>query len=252
MLEDFQKIIRSILYDRIANPLSGTFLFTWTVWNWRTVYVTFFESVDKLKTTRIEYIESQLNWYTGLVFPTATTIFLLTIYPFASELAYKAWLYFRGRKFELKEKMEEKKRLTIEQSIAIRLELKSMEEKYEKLNSDKDEQIELLKSENSNLIEQLRDVQKEKKVSRVKEPSDSNFNEVFELISKNEELRKLLEDVHLNSRISLRADNWVPKLKGLKELELQGALEEKDERGVRYYYVTDLGKRLLLKFRQKK
>ncbi|MFN5557326.1 MAG: hypothetical protein ACK48F_14005 [Chryseotalea sp.] len=205
-----------------------------------------------MKTSRIEYIESQLNWQTGLIYPGVTTIILLTIYPYASELAYKIWLYFRHRKFELKEKMEDKKRLTIEQSIAIRLELKSMEEKYEKLNSDKDNQIEILKMENSKLLEDIAELTKEKSSVKIKEPAYNTLNKTYDFISKNEELKKLLEEIHLNSPVNPRADNWYPKLRGIKELDLQGTLEQREERGIKYYYVSELGKKVLLKLREKK
>ena len=38
MLDEFQKSIKAVLYDRLTSPLAGCFIFSWFVWNWGLVY----------------------------------------------------------------------------------------------------------------------------------------------------------------------------------------------------------------------
>ncbi|HRG07570.1 MAG TPA: hypothetical protein PLJ08_03255, partial [Cyclobacteriaceae bacterium] len=128
-MDEIRKSINAILYDRIVSPLSGSFVISWCIINWKIFYATIFHSSSELKKNKIEFVVDELNIYTSFIWPLVSTIILLTIYPRISEYAYQLSLYYRGRKRKLKNKYEESQLLTLEQSIEIRLQLKKQLER---------------------------------------------------------------------------------------------------------------------------
>ena len=79
MINDLKSSINSILNERLVSPLFGTFIFSWAVWNWKIIYLTFFVSEKILKTDKITYILD--NFYEEevlYVYPLISTIILLT------------------------------------------------------------------------------------------------------------------------------------------------------------------------------
>lgn len=164
MIDEFKKSISSILYERTTSPLFGTFLFSWIVWNWKIVLVLFFTNTKELKTTKFEYIDSNLlNIYDGLIYPIISTILILTVYSWLAEQAYRLWLYFDKRKNDHKNSIEKQKLLTLEQSMKLRVELANKEESFEKLIKDKDDLITALKNENSELTTRLSEISNNRK-----------------------------------------------------------------------------------------
>ncbi len=152
MIDEFKKSISATLYERTTSPLFGAFIFSWAVWNWKIIIALFFTTSEELKTTKFDYIDTNLlNIYDGLIFPVISTIFILTVYAWVSEQAYRLWLFFDKRKNDYKNEIEKNKLLTVEQSMKLRLELSKKEESFENLIKDKDDIISALKNENSEL-----------------------------------------------------------------------------------------------------
>lgn len=124
MIDEFKKSISATLYERTTSPLFGTILFSWNVWNWKIILGIFFTTTKELKTTKFEYIESNLlNIYDGLLYPVISTVLILTVYSWLAEQAYRSWLYFDKRKNDHKNSIEKQKLLTLEQSMKLRVEL---------------------------------------------------------------------------------------------------------------------------------
>lgn len=48
MFDELKKSISAILYERTTSPLFGSFILSWTVWNWKIFYITLFISEDKI------------------------------------------------------------------------------------------------------------------------------------------------------------------------------------------------------------
>lgn len=156
MIDEIKRSISATLYERTTSPLFGTFFFSWSVWNWKILIALFFTTSAELKTTKFEYIDTNLlNLLDGLVYPVISTILILTIYSWLSEHAYRLWLFFDKRKNDYKNEIEKQKLLTIEQSMKLRLEIARKEESFEKLLREKEELIQALKNENSELLESI-------------------------------------------------------------------------------------------------
>jgi hypothetical protein len=87
-MEDFKKSLKAWLYDRTANPLFFTFLFSWCVWNYKLFIVAFTGNEPLQKLFLIElhlYREWWQAWCYMLVAPALTTAFMILVYPILSQ-----------------------------------------------------------------------------------------------------------------------------------------------------------------------
>ena len=133
---------------RISSPFYGTLIVSWLLWNWKISYVTFFIDSYKLKENKIDYIFTNCNDFHHLVtFPLVSTLIILTIVPFITNGAYWITLIFDQWRINKKNEVERKQLLSLEQSIQLRSEIQSQEEKFDKLLKSKNEEIALLKQQ---------------------------------------------------------------------------------------------------------
>ena len=194
-LDEFRKSVNAILYERVSSPLWGTLVFSWLAWNWQFIVVLFFSDPEKLGMDKLEYInENLVNVCFNAVLPFLSTLFLLTVFPFISEGAYRLHMYFRKRKDSIKEKYEGDVRLTVQQSIALRMELKKMQEQMKQLSEEKEAELEIVEEERDKAIEE--NIKKDTESST---PSsdliNDEENQKIETTLKNRELLKEFETV---------------------------------------------------------
>ena len=148
-MTEFYKSIKSILHERISSPFYGSLIVSWLIWNWKIVYVTFFVDARILTVNKIDYIINNCNDFHHLVtFPIVSTVVLLTIAPFLTNGAYWVTMKFDQWRISIKNEIEQKQLLTIEQSLQLRLEYQQMEEKFENMIAAKDQEINGLKQQN--------------------------------------------------------------------------------------------------------
>lgn len=186
MIEDLKKSFSAILYERTTSPLYGTLLLSWSIWNWKIIYVTFFVSENKLNTdkthyaNKIDYIVMNCSDEWNLIwFPLISTSILLTIIPFISNGAYWLSLIYNKWKLDKKNEVESKRLLTLEQSIELREQISEQETKFEKLLANKNLEIEQLKS----LTQKSLDETLNSKSNKNK--SNEEFKELAERIKNN-------------------------------------------------------------------
>ncbi|MCX6246177.1 MAG: hypothetical protein NTW10_00450 [Bacteroidetes bacterium] len=147
-MKDIIKSIRAILDERISSPFYGTLIVSWLLWNWKIPYVTFFVDAAKLSSNKIDYIINNCSEIHHLVtFPLISTLIILTLLPFVTNGAYWITLYFDTWRIKKKNDIEKNQLLTLEQSVQLRMEVQSIQEKFDKLVTSKDEEIELLKKQ---------------------------------------------------------------------------------------------------------
>ncbi len=187
-LGEIRKSINSVLYERTASPLYGTFILSWLVCNWKIVYATLFVSEDKLGQMRIEYVENTTTWWTMLFCPLISTAILILLVPFVANGAYWVSLEFKKWKNNKKNSVEGKMLLTVEQSIELRAELINQEQSFDILLRSKNEKIDKLEYQ---LDEIKRKETKPQSVEKKSSPSQEVFwyNE-FSEFEKQENLYK--------------------------------------------------------------
>ena len=148
MITEIRKSINSIFADRVTSPFYGTLLVSWTIWNWKIIYLTLFVDQDKISENKIDFIISNYADINNLVtFPLVSTIVLLTIIPFLTNGAYWLDLKFTTWRRNKKNQIEGTRLLTVGQSIGLRTEIRNLEDSFEKLLERKNEEIAILKSE---------------------------------------------------------------------------------------------------------
>ena len=151
MISEIRKSINSVLYERTTSPLFGSFLISWSIWNWKIIYLTLFISEERLvknnsAVTKIEYIEANyLNNYELIFYPLISTVVFVCIVPFLSNGAYWLSLKFNKWRIDKRNSVEQKQLLTLEQSSALRNELLVTEKKSQELIEAKEIEIKSLK-----------------------------------------------------------------------------------------------------------
>lgn len=212
MVSELRKSTNAILFERVTSPFFGTLMTSWLIWNWKIIYLTFFVSESEIKGTKIDFIGSNYSDINLLVtFPLLSTVVLLTIIPFVSNGAFWLSLKFKKWRTDQKNEIEKKQLLTLEQSVALRSEVRGKELEFEKVIEKKALEEKLLKTEIEELRERLSSIEPE--LSR-KQRKDSISNsggsyspEDFLNFKKN---KKAFEPFKKNA-IALREKNQFPE-----------------------------------------
>ncbi len=142
MIGEIKKSVSAALYERLVSPFYGALLISWSLWNWKILYVTFFVSEERLDKNKIDWIVKNCSELNALViYPLASTLIILTLLPFITNAAY--WLHLKFIKWcrDQKNSIEMKTLLTTEQSIQIREELINTEQKFDSLLIRKNQEI---------------------------------------------------------------------------------------------------------------
>lgn len=185
MLGDIRKSINSILYERTTSPFWGTILISWTVWNWRIVYLTLFVSEDKIVGTKIDYIVTNYTDTHNLItYPLISAVILLTIIPFLSNGAFWLSVQFEKWKIDQRNKIGKKQLLTVEQSIELREQILNQEIRFEKLLESKNDEISQLKK----LIESTKETKSAEISSSESKPINTEFLDLSKKIKSNSNL----------------------------------------------------------------
>jgi len=198
MLNELTKSVKANLYERATSPLFGTFLISWCIWNYKTIFVL----TSSLPVhEKFDYLETFI--YTGtwscistiFLYPLIAALLFIFAYPHPALYIYKYWHSMQKKLKEAKQKIEDETPLTIEESRNIRRELFQLESEYDKEIVRKDAEIEKLKSHLENLqneIESQENINKEKTSPQEIKPSEPENIEldeerivILKLLSKN-------------------------------------------------------------------
>lgn len=194
MLSDFKKSIDNILYDRLSSPLFGAFACSWCIWNWKIIYLTIFVD-SRLVGNKIDFITKNYSSESHLLYyPILSTLFLILLYPLISTGAFWTSLKFEKMKNNLRNKEENKQLLSLEQSIQLRKEVRSQDEKFDRLLNKKNEEIEILNKEVENYRKQLNVINQS--VSELPtETKETIYQTDFTQLQSNQKLYKEFEKI---------------------------------------------------------
>jgi hypothetical protein len=147
-ISDITNSIKATLYERLSSPLSGFFICSWVLWNWRFVYIVLF--ADDLKgSERIGFatLTYPINGWNGIVYPAASAVILVTLYPFAGRIAYWTSLWHQKKFNDIFWSFETSKPLSVKDATELRLRYREMEKAISSLTEEKDEKIRSLEAE---------------------------------------------------------------------------------------------------------
>jgi hypothetical protein len=148
MLDDFKTSINRVLQDRITSPFFGAFVFSWLVWNWKPLYMTFFVSESRIIGNKLDYIENEFaSWNYQLVYPILSTLFLILVYPWFNTLTMWVMIKYRKVYTHIKQREENQILLSLEESVALRQQLQKREERIREMVSNKEGEIQQLRDQ---------------------------------------------------------------------------------------------------------
>jgi hypothetical protein len=161
-IEDVTKSFKASLYDRVTSPLSGTFLLSWMVINWK-IMVVLFVGVESGGGSRINFIQTQTSspgWFWPmLIFPLLSALFLTILYPAISLPIYKISRSQHNKKMAAKKKLDDEEPLTREQETKIRADIAMIRDENRQLREQRerdDEAFAIKRADLEKQIEELR------------------------------------------------------------------------------------------------
>lgn len=214
IIENFATNVKAQLYERIANPLTSTFVISWLLWNYKVVMVLF--SSDSL-IHKFAFIHNSIfitfgdALLYGFIYPAISTYIYLFLLPSLSLIVYKKWKKDQEALVSSKNEIEKNRLLTQEESDNLRTEIYDFKEatkkKYKTLEDEKEAYSRALQNEkDSNKIieEKYRsDILKLEQVidsfNTEKTDTETNAKSLSELKNEIESLKKdnnflMLED----------------------------------------------------------
>ena len=144
MLSNWGKSIGTILYERLTSPWWGTLLVTWSIINWKIIYLTIFVSSNEIEGNKIDFIiANYIDPWHLYGWPLIITVSLVGLFPFLEYYIYWLHLWFKERKYNKKIQVEKKQVLTIEKSAELRQEMADLTSKYSRIVDDKDNELKI-------------------------------------------------------------------------------------------------------------
>ncbi len=156
MFEDIRKSINSILYERITSPLFGTLIVSWSLWNWKIIYLTVFVSEHKIKMSKLEYISTYYadSWF-NYGYPIISTIILITVIPIFSNGAYWISISYDKWRHNKKNEVEMQQTITNEQQMEMLKQFTEQQERFQQIIEQKDTEIKTQRLANINSKEEI-------------------------------------------------------------------------------------------------
>jgi len=148
MINNALTSIKAQLYERVNSPLTGSFVISWCVWNYKFILVilTTMPIVDKFQLIdKVLFLTAQQRYFQGLLYPILTTLVYLYIYPYPAKYVLKFTKEREQEALEVKQEIEKKRLLTLEKSIAIQNKIDNLEEDFQKTIDRKNKEINDLK-----------------------------------------------------------------------------------------------------------
>lgn len=247
MISDLKKSFSAILNERVSSPFYGALIVSWLVWNWKIVYLTIFISENTLKTDKITHIVDNYSDLSHLIiYPLLSTIFIVAIVPFFSNGSYWLFLIFNQWKINKQNEVQKKELLTLEQSIALREQIKSQEKRFEELLEDKNLRIKQLETE-INLTQQSKSHDTKPRIDEaqlnVEKVKKNELNAISKLISEDNGLNATFNTLSwmVLHRYGLRDVTDAPKTKDINFF-IANDIFEQDNKGV--FAITPFGKKI--------
>ena len=168
MLEEFEKSVKATLYDRLTSPLIGSLVTAWSICNYKFFLIILSNLSFAEKSVALENYFSRsndfirfLNWILSCfnrgeitsptfcyylntyAIPACWAVIYIFVYPWAAEKVFKKWQNYIEKKREIKNEIEKKRRITVEEA----------EELYKACLKKKNEITELMQNSENELKE---------------------------------------------------------------------------------------------------
>lgn len=168
---DFWKDFKFQISERLTNPLLGSFIASWFVWNWNLILVLLFGDGYS---ERLQVVQSVIDgagaYYLQLwAFPLVSAGVFILVYPFAARLVYWYWESQQKKIKAMRQRIEDETPITQEEATRLRrfnrdrlreleIQIEEWQRRYQEVQkrlADRDNDCEKLDSDRESLIEEI-------------------------------------------------------------------------------------------------
>lgn len=229
MIKDVTNSIKATLYQRVNSPLYGTFIFAWMLYNWeKTLQLTFgskdFDARLAIFKSSFKNTDTGSSDYWTFLVPMAATIFILFFQPVIQRIVFVHNERNKHKGLNARDEFDNERRLTIEESMAIKDDLSRLHERNQVALKIKEDEKEQLSKQYESQLEISKEITLKYQESgdRYKDLHDENE----EIKSSNEQLKNVVSDLKAyQSEILEESDKVVSNFK----LEISSLKEKSDE-----------------------
>ncbi len=153
MVEVIVKSAKAQLSERIASPLSGSFVISWCLWNYKFFVILFSDASVSQTFLLVDTIVFPSIWLSilkGVFLPAATTFAYIFVYPYPAKYVYEFTRRRQKEINEVRQRIEDETLLTIEESRRSRAEVLQTEKAHQEIVDRLNGEISRLKLEMTN------------------------------------------------------------------------------------------------------
>lgn len=156
---DELKDISKGVWERVTSPLISSLLISFCILNWEIIILLFWgnasaqDTVFNIKSHFLNMDDSKFIFRTILM-PVLASAFYIFVYPFPARFVYQFAKKRQEELIALKNEIENKRLLTVEQSINIRLEIEKAKLEVEQIVDKKNDEISYLRKQIEDLKQQ--------------------------------------------------------------------------------------------------
>lgn len=170
-MENFFKDFKSQINERLSNPLLGSFLISWVIWNWGLVLGLLFGNgySERLLIVQAAIKESEVYYFKLWAYPLLSAGLYITFYPFLARLVYWYWENQQKKLKGMRQSIEDEMPITQEEAIRLRrfnrdrlrdleTQIEEWQRRYQDVQkrlAERDDDCEKLDSERESLIEEI-------------------------------------------------------------------------------------------------
>ncbi len=137
--EGFGSAVGSVISERLASPLVGTFAISWSLWNFK-FFVILFSKNSVTDTYAIIQTQCFPNWYmsffNGLVAPLTLTMAYFYLLPVLSKIIFEEWSRTQKETKDIKQRWEDQNLLGFAEGQELRKKLRLEQGKLEDLETE--------------------------------------------------------------------------------------------------------------------
>jgi predicted DNA-binding transcriptional regulator len=177
MFDEITKSFQTQISERLYSPIMGSFVISWSLWNYKFFVILFSHEPVTHTFSLIEqfvFPNPATLFLKGLLFPILTSVAYIFIYPYPAKFVYEFTRKKQKEIIEIRQRIEEETLLTVEDSRKIRSE-------FTRLQFEHESEIDQLNNEINRLKEELKkhaaSPEKTKKRTSTKSPSAFSLNQ---------------------------------------------------------------------------
>ena len=136
VIDEILKSAKAQISERIASPLIGSFVISWSLWNYKFLVILFSSASVSQTFLLIDKIAFPTVWslaLNGVLLPILTAVTYIFVYPYPAKYVYE---FTRHRQKEInavRQRIEDETPLTIEESRIIRAEVFQTEKAHQEI-----------------------------------------------------------------------------------------------------------------------